>query len=114
MKRGFALCVLVAGLLGWRNALGVPITFTLLTHGDNATLLPQPRGVPGVSGDHLIRTSDDITNMAYNPHGCFTFGFTNPFGVLPPDYPPGYAEGIHAMEGTLDLDIGLLGGERCR
>ena len=87
------------------------ITFTLVTHGDNIGLLPQEKGITGRSGDHLLRTADDdITTGTWNPNGCFGFSFMNPYGVWPPDYPDGYVEGIHSMEGTIELDMDLSGG----
>lgn len=82
----------------------------LLTHADNVGLLPEPKAQVGVSGDHLLRTSDDITGSTFNPNGCFSFNFMNPVGENPPDYPPGYAEGIHSMRGTMVLDIDLQSG----
>jgi len=91
-------------------ARGDAITFTLLTHADNKMLLPQPKGLVGVSGDHLVRTSDDITGSTFNPQGAFTFNFMNPIGIWEPDYPPGYAEGIHSMTGTFTLDMNLWTG----
>ena len=93
------------------SGLARPVPFTLLTHDDNVTLLPQPRGQIGVSGDHLLRTIDDITHSSYNPDGCFSFTFLNPVGVSEPDYPPGYVEGIHCMTtGSLILDVDLTAG----
>jgi len=86
------------------------IEFQLLRHTDNIQLLPQQKGILGVSGDHLLQTADDITGSTFNPDGCFSFNFTNPVGVSEPDYPPGYAEGIHSMSGSLVLDIDLLDG----
>ena len=110
MLRTWVLCFLLGGLLAWGAALGAPVSFTLLTHADNVGWLPQQQGVLGVSGDHLIQTSDDISGPAFNPEGCFTFGFMNPIGLWPPDYPPGYAEGIHSMAGTIELDVDLAAG----
>jgi len=110
MARRWIFGFVFLGLLAWRAGVGAPVAFTLLTHPDNTTWLPQQRGTAGVSGDHLIQTSDDITNPAFNPQGCFTFGFTNPIGLWPPDYPAGYAEGIHSMEGTIGLDLDLAAG----
>ncbi len=86
------------------------IEFELLTHTDNIQLLPQPKGLPGVSGDHLLQTADDITGGTFNPDGCFSFNFMNPVGISEPCYPPGYAEGIHSMSDSLVLDIDLLNG----
>jgi len=86
------------------------IEFELLIHTGNIQLLPQPQGIPGVSGDHLLQTPDDITGGTYNPDGCFSFNFMNPVGISEPCYPPGYAEGIHSMSGSLVLDVDLLNG----
>ena len=87
------------------------VSFTLLTHGDNVGRLAQPTGVPGDSGDHLLRTGDDPNvTTTWNPNGCFSFNFMNRWGVSPPDYPEGYAEAIHSMEGTIELDMSLAGG----
>ena len=86
------------------------VDFHLLTHVDNAQWLPQPKAQVGVSGDHLPRTADDVTGGTFNPDGCFSFNFTNPVGVMPPDYPPGYAEGIHSMTGCVRLEIDLQAG----
>jgi len=86
------------------------IEFELLLHTDNVQLLPQPKGLLGVSGDHLLQTADDITGSTFNPDGCFSFNFMNPVGVSEPCYPPGYAEGIHSMSSSLVLDIDLLNG----
>ena|GEM_PF-977074 len=87
-----------------------PVTFTLLTHADNCKLMPQQKGLTGTSGDHLLRTPDDITDPTFNPSGCFSFNFMNPVGVMEPDYPPGYAEGIHSMTGSVVLDVDLRAG----
>jgi len=87
-----------------------PVEFTLLTHPDNVMGLPQPKGQPGVAGDHLLRTSDDISGSTFNPQDAFSFNFMNPVGILEPDYPPGYAEGIHSMTGALALDVDLRAG----
>jgi len=81
-------------------AKGDAVTFTLLTDPNNKRLLPQPKGLVGVSGDHLLRTADDITGSTFNPQGAFTFNLMNPIGIWEPDYPPGYAEGIHSMTGA--------------
>lgn len=91
-------------------ARGDAVTFTLLTNADNKMLLPQPKGVVGVSGDHLLRTPDDITGSTFNPEGAFTFNFMNPIGIWEPEYPRGYAEGIHSMIGTFALDLNLWTG----
>jgi len=81
------------------------VEFELLTHIDNNQWLPQPKGEPGIAGDHLILTDDDIFGSIFNPDGCFSFNFMNPVGIQEPDYPPGYAEGIHSMTGSITLDI---------
>ena len=81
------------------------VEFELLTHTDNIQWLPQPKGEVGISGDHLILTEDDIFANIFNPDGCFSFNFMNPVGIQEPDYPPGYAEGIHSMTGSITLNI---------
>ena len=86
------------------------IEFELLIHTNNIQLLPQPKGLPGISGDHLLQTADDITGSTFNPDGCFSFNFMNPVGISEPDYPPGYAEGIHSMTGSVKLKIDLQAG----
>jgi hypothetical protein len=91
-------------------AQAASVEFELVTHLNNIQLLPQPKGIPGVSGDHLLLTADDITGGTFNPDGCFSFNFMNPVGILEPDYPPGYAEGIHSMTGTVTLEINLYTG----
>jgi len=87
-----------------------PVEFELLTHPDNVQRLPQPKAQVGVSGDHLLRTGDDISGATFNPNGCFGFNFMNPVGILEPDYPPGYVEGIHSMTGFLSLEMDLQAG----
>ena len=86
------------------------IEFELLMHTENIQFLPQPKGLPGVSGDHLLQTADDITGSTFNPDGCFSFNFMNPVGISEPCYPPGYTEEIHSMSGSLVLDIDLQNG----
>jgi len=81
------------------------LEFALLTDSDNIQRLPQRQGWVGFSGDHLIQTGDDIFGSTYNPDGCFSFNFMNPVGIEEPDYPPGYAEGIHSMTGSVTLNI---------
>jgi len=109
--RKICVCIVVVGMLAVAaSAKGDAVTFTLLTHADNKMLLPQPKGLVGVSGDHLLRTPDDITGSTFNPEGAFTFNFMNPAGEALPDYPPGYAEGIHSMTGSVTLDVDLLLG----
>jgi len=100
----FLLCVLSS------RAFAEAVTFTLLRHSDNTGLLPQCKGIEGFSGDHLLRTADDLITATWNPNGCFSFNFMNSVGVSPPDYPAGYAGGIHSMEGTIGLDIDLSAG----
>jgi len=92
------------------NALADSVEFHLLTHADNVQVLPQPKAIVGVSGDHLPRTADDISGTTFNPDGCFSFNLMNPVGVMPPDYPPGYAEGIHSMTGSVTLEADLRAG----
>jgi len=103
------LIILLTVLLA-ADAPAGSIEFELLIHTDNIQLLPQPAGEIGASGDHLLRTSDDITGSIYNPDGCFSFNFMNQVGISEPDYPPGYADGIHSMTGSMVLDIDLLNG----
>jgi len=86
------------------------VEFELLTHPDNVGLLPQPKGQVTVSGDHLLHTVDDISGSTFNPDGCISFNFMNPVGISEPDYPPGYAEGIHSVTGSFVLDIDLDAG----
>jgi len=100
--------LLVLALPAYASA--APIEFQLLRHTDNVQLLPQQKGQIGVSGDHLLQTVDDITGSTFNPDGCFSFNFMNPVGVSEPNYPPGYAEGIHSMSGSIVLEIDLQKG----
>jgi len=86
------------------------VEFELLTHPENEEWLPQPKGIPGVSGDHLLQTADDINGITFNPDGCFSFNFMNPVGISEPCYPPGYAEGIHSMTGSVTLEMNLYTG----
>ncbi|MFH1613469.1 MAG: hypothetical protein ABIG61_00085 [Planctomycetota bacterium] len=81
------------------------VEFELLKHTDNNQWLPQPKGLEGVSGDHLLQTDDDIWGSVYNSGGCFSFNFMNPVGIKDPCYPPGYTEGIHSMTGSMTLNI---------
>ncbi|MDY6913800.1 MAG: PEP-CTERM sorting domain-containing protein [Planctomycetota bacterium] len=81
-----------------------------MAHKDNVQQLPQPKGQVGTGGDHLLQTADDITGQTFNPDGCWSFNFTNPVGVLEPDYPAGYVEGIHSMTGSVVLNMDLVGG----
>lgn len=101
---------ILLGLAGYTPA--ATVEFELLTHADNIGRLPQPSGEIGVSGDHLLRTADDESGSSYNPNGCFSFNFMNPVGISEPDYPPGYAEGIHSMTGSVTLETNLhIGGK---
>ena len=86
------------------------VTFTLLTEASLVGHLPQTKGTECVSGDHLPQTSDDITGSTYNPDGCLSFNFMNPVGLLEPYYPPGYAENIHSMTGSVSMAIDLAAG----
>ena len=86
------------------------VEFVLLTDANNITLLPQPKGLLGVSGDYLVQTDDDITGGTFNPDGCFSFNFMNPVGISEPNYPPGYTEGIHSMTGSAILEMDLQAG----
>jgi len=106
MKRLNLLVAFRLVLTACTTATAAPVEFTLVTHAENATLLPQPNAVQGVSGDHLLRTADDITGASYNPSECFSFNFMNPAGASP----PGYAEGIHSMTGSFVLDVDLVAG----
>jgi len=106
--RLWSIVVPVLALVG--SAAGDAVTFALLNHPDNKTLLPQPKGLVGIVGDHLVRTPDDVTASSFNPNGGLSFTFTNPIGIWEPDYPPGYAEGIHCMTGTFDLEVDLGAG----
>jgi len=111
MNKIIACLTVFLALLLSRSGFAETVPFTLLTHDDNVGRLPQPTQVPGVSGDHLLRTADDPNvTTTWNPNGCFSFNFMNRWGVSPPDYPEGYAEAIHSMEGTIELDISLSGG----
>lgn len=110
MRKTYIWTIAIGMLAVAAPAKGDAVTFTLLTHPDNKMLLPQPKGMVGVSGDHLLRTPDDITGSTFNPQGAFTFNFMNPIGIWEPDYPPGYAEGIHSMTGAFTLDVNLWSG----
>jgi hypothetical protein len=110
MKTTNLVLIISLTMLPMANVPAGAMEFELLMHTDNVQLLPQPQGDLGVSGDHLLQTADDITGSTFNPDGCFSFNFMNPVGISPPDYPPGYVEGIHSMSGTLVLDIDLLNG----
>jgi len=87
------------------SAQAVSLEFELLTDPNNMQWLPQSKGWYGISGDHLIQTDDDIWGSTYDPDGCFSFNFMNPVGIWVPDYPPGYAEGIHSMTGAVTFNI---------
>jgi len=109
-RRNLTLTFLLTVLVTPAYLRAAAVEFELLTHTDCTTLLPQPKAQVGVSGDHLLHTSDDITGSTFNPNGCFSFNFMNPVGEMLPDYPPGYAEGIHSMIGTIELNIDLPTG----
>lgn len=110
LRRCGAMLAVLGGLvLGGSSSAG-PIDFTLLTHAENVGILPQHKAEVTVSGDHLLHTADDITGATFNPDECFSFNFTNPMGIVPPDYPEGFAEGIHAMTGSLTLNLDLSAG----
>jgi hypothetical protein len=109
MKTTNLVSVIFSTMLLAANVPAASIEFELLTHADNVGLLPQPKGDPCVSGDHLIQTADDISD-GYNPDGCFSFNLMNPVGISEPDYPPGYAESIHSMTGSVTLEINLYTG----
>ena len=108
MLKLLVVLLLTAGLSA--QAMAASVEFHLLTSTDNVQLLPQPKGQVGVSGDHLLRTGDDIIGGTFNPDGCFSFNFMNPVGILEPDYPPGYAEGIHSITGSVTLEVDLQAG----
>jgi len=103
------LAMLLLPVLSAKVSAG-SVQFELLTDPNNVHLLPQQCGECGVSGDHLLQTADDIMGSTYNPDGCISFNFMNPVGISEPNYPPGYAEGIHSINGWLVLDIDLLCG----
>jgi hypothetical protein len=110
MKRAGLVFIILMVMLLAEDVPAGSIEFELLMNTDNVHLLPQPKGIPGVSGDHLLQTADDITGSTFNPDGCFSFNFVNPVGISEPCYPPGYTEGIHSMSGSLVLDVNLLNG----
>ncbi|MBA7631901.1 hypothetical protein ES703_39438 [subsurface metagenome] len=110
MKTINLVSVILLTMLLVADVSAASIEFELLMHTDNIQLLPQPKGIPGVSGDHLLQTADDINGITFNPDGCFSFNFMNPVGISEPDYPPGYAEGIHSMSGSITLEINLYTG----
>jgi len=111
MLRTAAVCTAaVAALATALSTSAGTVSFDLVTHSTNVGLLPQPKAQVGVSGDHLLHTPDDISGATFNPDGAFSFNFMNPVGEMPPDYPPGYAEGIHSMTGSLSLDVDLAAG----
>ena len=110
-SRILTACVLLVGVMfTGPHALAEPITFTLMTHEENEGEMPQPSAAIGKAGDHLPRTADDVSTATLNPDGCFSFNFMTPAGVDPPDYPDGYAEGIHSMTGSFVLDVDLAAG----
>lgn len=107
MKTTNLVPVILLTMLLAADVPAASIEFELVVHPNNVHLLPQPMGLPGVSGDHLLQTADDINSITYNPDGCFSFNFMNPVGISEPDYPPGYAEGIHSMTGSVTLELNL-------
>jgi len=110
LRRCAAVLAVLGGLVLAGSSSAGPVDFTLLTHAANTGILPQPRALTGVSGDHLLHTADDITGATFNPDACFSFNFMNPVGILLPDYPEGYAESLHSMTGLLTLDLDLSAG----
>jgi len=110
MKTINLVSVILLTMLLVADVPAASIEFELVTHPNNVQLLPQPKGIPGVSGDHLLLTDDDITGSTFNPEGCFSFNFMNPVGISEPCYPPGYAEGIHSMTGSVTLELNLYTG----
>jgi len=110
MKLVNRVIVILLMILPAADVLAGSVEFELIVHPNNVHLLPQPKGIPGISGDHLLQTADDITGGTFNPEGCFSFNFMNPVGISEPCYPPGYAEAIHSMTGSIVLDVNLLSG----
>ena len=105
MLRTAAVCTAaVAALATALSASAGTVSFDLVTHSANVGFLPQPKED---GGDHLLQTPDDRTGDTYNPDGCWSFNFMNPAGIATP---PGYAEGIHSMSGSLSLDVDLVAG----
>jgi hypothetical protein len=110
MKAVHPVIVLLLMFIPAEYAAAGSVEFELIVHPNNMDLLPQPYGLPGVVGDHLLQTADDITGGTFNPNGCLSFNFMNPVGISEPCYPPGYAEGIHSMVGSIVLDVDLQNG----
>jgi hypothetical protein len=110
MKAANLMIVILLMLLPAADVLAGSVEFELIVHPNNVHLLPQPKALPGVSGDHLLQTTDDITGSTFNPDGCLSFNFMNPVGISEPCYPPGYAEGIHSMTDSIVLDVDLQNG----
>ena len=103
MLRGFSLCA--AGLLlagATASASAGLVEFTLLTHGDNAHYIAQPTDS---TGDHLIQTGDDCHVSSLYPHGSFSFNFMDRDAAG-----GGYANGVHPLTGTLEVDVDLASG----
>ncbi len=110
MKAVNLVIIVLLMVLPAANVLAGSVEFELIVHPNNVNLLPQPKALPGVAGDHLLQTADDITGGTFNPDGCLSFNFMNPVGISEPCYPPGYAEGIHSMTGSIVLDVDLQSG----
>ncbi|MBA7618995.1 hypothetical protein ES703_26327 [subsurface metagenome] len=110
MKTTNIVLIILLSMLPVADVAAGSVEFELLMHTDNIQLLPQPKGRVSTSGDHLLQTVDDVTGSTFNPDGCFSFNFMNPVGEHEPNYPPGYAEGIHSMSGLIVFDIDLQKG----
>jgi len=103
MLRYFALCaagLLLAGVTACASA-GL-VEFTLLTHDDNKEWLPQPTDS---TGDHLIQTGDDFYAASLYSDGSFSFNFMDRDAAG-----GGYANGVHPLTGTLEMDVDLDSG----
>lgn len=104
MLRCFSLCaagLLLAGVTA--SASAGPVEFTLLTHADNAHYIAQPINS---TGDHLIQTGDDCYASSLYSDGSFSFNFMDRDATG-----GGYANGVHPLTGTLEMDVDLaLGG----
>ncbi len=105
MLRTAAVCTAaVAALATALSASAGTVSFDLVTHSANVGFLPQPKDD---GGDRLPGTPDDCAGATYNPEGCFSSNFMNPVGIATP---PGYAEGIHSMTGSMTLNLDLEAG----
>jgi len=103
MLRYFSLCVSVLLLAGvTASASADLVEFTLLTHADNEEWLPQPTNS---TGDHLIQTGDDFYAASLYPDGSFSFNFMDRDATG-----GGYANGVHPLTGTLEMDVDLASG----